>query len=288
MKYINNLEEISPQYQYYIFDVWGVVHDGQNAYEGALRAIKKLRHENKKICFLSNAPRRSFKIAKVLEKFGITSDLYDFIMSSGEATFQYLKKNQENNYQNYQKKYFYIGPPKDIDLLDDLEYELTNDASEADFAITTGFDNDNSTIDEKLPQIKAALANNLELICVNPDMIVVRQNGQEMLCAGVIGKKYLDLGGKVKYFGKPYDEVYKVTCELFDENIDKKQILAIGDGLETDIKGANAFNIDSLLLTGGILSNKINNNNHQDQLLVDLKKYCDIYLAQPNYVTKFL
>lgn len=288
MKYINNINEISNDYQYYIFDVWGVVHDGQTAYDGAIKAIKELRAKNKKICFLSNAPRRAFKVENILQKFGITTDLYDFVMSSGEATYLFLEENQNNNYQQYGQKYFYIGPQKDIDLLEGLNYQITNNASEADFAITTGFDDDHSTIEEKLPQIKDAIANNLKLICVNPDLIVIRQSGLEMLCAGVIAKEYLKLGGQVQYFGKPFDEVYKTTCKLFGSNIKKSEILAIGDGLETDIKGANDFGIDNLLLTGGILANKINNNLDSSQLIVELNNICDNYQTYPSYVTKFL
>lgn len=288
MQYINQLSDISDQYQYYIFDIWGVVHDGNAPYKGAAKAIKKLKEQNKRICFLSNAPRRATKVAKVLEKFSITPDLYDFAMSSGEATYLYLEQNQKNNFSQYGQKYFYIGPEKDIDLLDGLNYQITNDATQADFAITTGFDHDKSTIDEKLPQIKAALDNNLKMICVNPDLIVVRQNGSEMLCAGVIAKKYAELGGHVKYFGKPYEEVYKTTLSLFGADIDPKDILAVGDGLETDIKGANYYGIDNLLLSGGILSNTVDNNAEPSKLAVEIKKVCDTYKSHPTYLTKFL
>lgn len=288
MKYINNISEISDQYQYYIFDIWGVIHDGNEAYQGAIKAIKELKSQNKKICFLSNAPRRSTKVAKVLEKFGITPDLYDFAMSSGEATYSFLEKNQEDNYSSYGQKYFYIGPQKDVDLLDGLNYQITENAEEADFALTTGFNNDQSTIEEKLPQINAAIKNNLKMICVNPDMIVVRQNGTQMLCAGRIAAEFKKLGGEVTYFGKPHEAAYTTTLNLFGKNIDRKEILAIGDSLETDITGANNLGIDNLLLTGGILSNQVNNNLDSAQLEVEIKKICDINNTYSSYVTKFL
>jgi len=288
MNYINNLNEISDKYKYYIFDIWGVVHDGIEAYEGAAKAIRELKSQDKKICFLSNAPRRAAKVANVLATFGITPDLYDFAMSSGEATYLFLEENQKNNYSTYGQKYFYIGPQKDIDLLDGLDYQITHNADEADFALTTGFDNDTSTIEEKLPQIKDALKNNLKMICVNPDMIVVRQNGTQMLCAGRVASEYKKLGGEVKYFGKPYEEAYETTLKLFGQNIDKKEILAIGDSLETDIKGANNLGIDNLLLSGGILSNQINNDLDSSQLAVEIKNICDINKTYPSYLTKFL
>lgn len=256
MQFKNNLQEIANSYQYFIFDIWGVIHDGSQSYPNVIETISWLRAQNKKICFLSNAPRRADKAAKMLEKFGIFPNLYDFILTSGEATFIELKKNQENNFNKFGKKYFYIGPQKDIDLLAGLDYILVEDAAAADFAITTGFDHDNSVIDEKLPQIQQAKKFNLDLICVNPDLIVVKQSGLEMLCAGIIAKEYQKLGGKVHYFGKPYNLVYKIVCENFNNN-NNSQIIAIGDALETDIKGAVNAGIDSVLITGGILSNQL-------------------------------
>lgn len=288
MNYISNIKEISKNYDYFIFDIWGVIHDGSSVYNGALEAIQFLRSENKKICFLSNAPRRAHKIAKVLNDFGITSDLYDFIISSGEATYIDLEQNQISGFKNYQKNYLYIGPKKDIDLLDGLEYKLVQNAKDADFAITTGFDKDNSTIEEKLPQIIDAKNHNLELICVNPDMIVVKKTGEEMLCAGVIAKYYKQIGGRVVYYGKPFKSVYEISCKLFGENINKSRILAIGDGLETDISGANDFGIDSLLITGGILSNLIDNNLPEKEFTVELIKICSKYNSSPKLFTKFL
>jgi len=288
MQYINKLSEISDQYQYYIFDIWGVVHDGNEAYEGAVKVIKELKSQNKRICFLSNAPRRASKVAKVLEKFGVTPDLYDFAMSSGEATYLHLEENQKNNYAVYGQKYFYIGPEKDLDLLDGLDYQITDDATDADFALATGFDNDSSTIEEKLPQLNAAIKSNLKMICVNPDLIVVRQNGTQMLCAGELAKKYKELGGEVTFFGKPHKAAYTATISLFGEDIDKTKMLAIGDSLETDIKGANDFGFDNLLLSGGILSNQVDNGLDSSQLQVKIAKICDSYKTYPSYLTKFL
>lgn len=256
MQFKNNIREFVDLYDYFIFDVWGVVHDGSAAYSGVVEAIDFLRQKNKKICFLSNAPRRAFKVGEVLKKYGISSDFYDFILTSGEALYRDLEKNQQRNFDQFGKKYFYIGPQKDLDLLDGLAYEITQSAKQASFAITTGFDHDESTLAEKMPQLLAAKDANLTLICANPDLIVVKQNGKELLCAGVLAKEYKKLGGTVIYYGKPYSSVYETVCKIFD-CFDKNKMVAIGDGLETDIQGANDFGIDSILITGGILSNQL-------------------------------
>lgn len=248
MQFKNNIREFADSYEYFIFDVWGVIHDGTTAYPGAIDAIKFLRQKNKKICFLSNAPRRAQKVAAMLGKFGVTPDLYDFVLSSGEAAFLALQAQAG-------KKYFYIGPEKDIDLLQGLnDYQITENASEASFAITTGFDDVDSVLEEKMPHLREAKKNNLEMICVNPDMLVVKQDGREQLCAGVLASEYAKMGGKVSYYGKPFAEVYKMVLQIFGTS-EKNKILAIGDGLPTDIKGAVDFEIDNVLVTHGILKN---------------------------------
>lgn len=283
MNFISSIKEISPLYDYFIFDVWGVVHDGTTAYPGAVAAISFLRKEGKKICFLSNAPRRASKVAAILQKFGITPDLYDFVMSSGEATYLDLEKNQKNGFKDFGHNYFYIGPKKDIDLLDGLDYKRVETAAEADFAVTTGFDGDDSKLAEKLPQALEAKKYNLRLICVNPDMIVVKQNGQEMICAGALALEYKKLGGEVIYYGKPFKSVYKMVCEIFNHPENEKMIM-VGDGMETDIKGAGDFGIDSLLITGGILSNTLEINYQQTADRGKLEKICDQHQTFPKFV----
>ena len=287
MKLISGIKEISSNYSHFIFDVWGVIHDGTNAYPKAVEAIRFLRKQGKKICFLSNAPRRASKVADVLKKFGITPDLYDFILTSGEATFLNLQKNQHENFKKFGQKYFYIGPQKDIDLLNGLNYQQAEEAAVADFVINTGFEDENSQLAEKLPQMLEAKKFNLPMICVNPDLIVVKQNGVEMICAGALAAEYQRHGGEVFYFGKPFLAVYKMVCEIFGEG-NKAKFLAIGDGLETDIRGANDFGIDSILISGGILANQLEIKFWQDPDMEKLTKICHQHQAIPQFVTSNL
>ncbi|NBV06942.1 MAG: TIGR01459 family HAD-type hydrolase [Proteobacteria bacterium] len=256
MQFKNNIRELADLYDYFIFDIWGVIHDGSTAYKGVAEAISFLRAKNKKICFLSNAPRRAHKVAAVLKNFGITSDLYDFILTSGEAAYLDFAKNAQENFVNFGRNYFYIGPEKDIDLLQGLDYKMVTDAALASVAITTGFDNDNSVLEEKMPQLFEAKKFNLPLVCVNPDLIVVKQNGSELICAGALALEYKKMDGRVLYYGKPFPKVYEMVCEMFD-CLKSDKIIAVGDGMETDIKGAVDFGIDCALVTGGILSKQL-------------------------------
>ena len=248
-----------------------------------VEAIAFLRKKNKKICFLSNAPRRAVKVAAVLQGYGITPDLYDFILTSGEAAYLDLEKNQKNGFKDFGQNYLYIGPEKDLDLLNGLDYKRVEKAADANVAIVTGFDGDYSTLEEKLPQIIDAKNFNLPMICVNPDLLVIKQSGLELLCAGVIAEEYKKMGGQVSYYGKPYETVYKMVCEIFN-NQDTSKFLAIGDALETDIKGATNFGIDSVLITGGILSNILGVKYGQVADKTKLEAVCKKHQLSPKFV----
>lgn len=291
-----NITEIAKDYQYFILDIWGVIHDGNRLYPDVIKRLQYLRSLGKKICFLSNAPRRASKVAEVLNNFGITKDLYDFIITSGEATYLFLQDNRINsdklhNLVGINSKpsysYYYIGPKKDADLLNGLGYLPSKDASKVDFVVATGFDNDFSTIEEKLPQLLEARKYNLTMICVNPDLIVVRQNGMEMICAGLLALEYQKIGGRVAYFGKPYNLVYEQVFKLFfieDKTKVATKILAVGDGIETDILGANNNNIDSALIAGGILANELGIKHGELPNLDLIQKICDKYRSYPKFL----
>lgn len=283
MNFISSIKQISKLYDYFIFDVWGVIHDGNELYPQVIETLDFLRNQGKKICFLSNAPRRADMVANVLQNFGIDKKLYDFVLTSGEAAFLDLEKNQKNDFKDFGRNYFYIGPQKDINLLQGLDYIKTEEASKANFVITTGFDNDHSILEEKLPQMMEAKRFNLPMICVNPDLMVVRQNGNKMICAGVLAEEYKKVGGIVSYYGKPFTAVYKMVCEIFNSN-QTNRMITIGDGIETDIKGANDFGIDSILITGGILSDSLGIKFWQDANQDHLKSICNSYQIFPKFI----
>lgn len=277
MIFKDNLLEIYQDYTHFIIDIWGVIHDGTEIYPGVIKNLQKIRETGKKICFLSNAPRRSIKAEILLNNFGITKDLYDFVLTSGEATYLYLQENQ-----NLDRKYFYMGPDKDLDLLDGLDYQMTK-MSESKFIINTGLGDDFLTVESRQKDLEGGIKYNLPMICVNPDLIVVKQSGLTILCAGLLARKYQEMGGEVMYFGKPYKPVYDKVKKIFNAKQDDK-FLAIGDGIETDIKGANDNNIDSVLIAGGILGKKLNVKYRQLPKLEDMKEVCKEYDIRPKFV----
>ena len=276
---ISGISSIIDKYQYFILDIWGVIHDGTALYPQVLETLQYLKQAKKTVCLLSNAPRRAHIVVDFLTKMGISSDLYSFVLTSGEAVYLDLQHNQQNGFINFQQKY--AGPLKDQDLLNGLNYQQT-DVSLANFILNTGFDNDYSILQEKLPLLKKAKERDLPMICANPDLMVVKQTGQKIICAGVMAQYYQSLGGKVFYYGKPLVKVYEILHNLL-EKPNKSSIVAVGDGLETDILGANSFQIASLLVTGGILTHELKSSFCQQVHLDKIKNVCQKYSAIPNY-----
>lgn len=285
-KQINGISPLLLKYDYFIVDVWGVIHDGNDLYDGVLDTIKLIKKSNKKLCFLSNAPRRASRLAFQFKNLGIEEELYDFIVTSGEITFNFLKENQDRNFKDFGNEYFYIGPDRDSDLLEGLNYKKVDSVRNASFVFVTGFDNDNSTIDEKLPYIIEAKKQNLKMICANPDLKVVRKSGCEVICAGALAKYYSEeLGGDVIYFGKPYYEAYELVLKkFFLEEKDKHKIIAVGDVIETDIAGANNAKIDSLLVLNGVYHGKFGLLESKNLNKQPLLKICKKYQSFPNYI----
>jgi len=174
----------------------------------------------------------------------------------------------------YNLHYYYLGPGKDEDVLSDvLHIARVRDAAEADFILCTGYQFDGQPHEEIIPVLQQLLP--LPLLCVNPDMEVVKQDGSHMLCAGAVAAAYTALGGKSAYIGKPFPEVYAVAQGLLEG-----RVLCVGDNPATDIKGAGDAGLDSLLITGGVLSVRYGSNITE----ADAREICRIAGVNPTHV----
>ena len=238
------LSSIVDNYQLFYIDLWGVVHNGVSLHEKAINTLKEITKKDKEYVLLTNAPRPNSAVKIFLEKMGMEKEIRDHVYTSGEAALNYLNKNHFND------KFFHIGPPRDFDLFKDFKQNKSEKILESKYILCTGlYDN----YDRELTYYKNLLEKYIDkkMICTNPDLIVDRGNQRE-LCAGSIAMVFEKMGGNVIYFGKPYPEVYNQSIE--NKN---KKILSIGDNLNTDIKGANLLNYDSLIISNGIHKNEI-------------------------------
>ena len=257
------LKAIADSYELFYIDLWGVVHNGINLHDEAINVLKQISKKNKDYVLLTNAPRPNSTVKKFLEKMGMEKEMRDHVFTSGEASLNYLKKNFLD------KTFFHVGPPRDFDLFKDFEKNKSSNIEKAEYILCTGLLDDH---DKDLVFYKDLFEKHLKkkMVCTNPDLIVDRGNAREF-CAGSVAMVFEKMGGNVVYFGKPYSEVYNQSID----NKDKK-ILSIGDNLNTDIKGANLLNYDSLIISNGIHKREIKENG--------IEKTAKSYEAICNYI----
>ena len=239
------LSSIAQNYGVFFIDLWGVVHNGISLHNEAVNVLNQLQKNNKEYVLLTNAPRPSETVKVFLQKMGLNESIRNHVFSSGEAALNYLKNNLSS------QKFYHVGPVRDFDLFKIFENNKTKNMDDFDYFLCTGLFDEHS---EDLNYYKNLFENkiNKKMICTNPDLIVDRGDKRE-LCAGSVAMIFEKMGGEVIYFGKPYPEVYKQSI-----NNKNKKVLCIGDNLNTDIKGANLLNYDSLLIADGIHKKEIN------------------------------
>jgi len=241
---------LAENYDGFIVDLWGVVHDGVKPYPGVLDCLARLRAAGKPVVFLSNAPRRPSGIAQTLTGMGVTRDYYSAIMSSGEAVYLGLR-DRVDEFARLGQRLYHLGPTRDRDVFDTLGYVEAVDPADADFILNTGPDDILGPQDPELyaPVLKAGLKAKIPMVCANPDFEVVR-DGQRIICAGLLAEFYKADGGVVIQRGKPDPAIYTPTLDLLGTR--RERTLAVGDSLRTDIAGAQAAGIDSLWVLSGI------------------------------------
>ena len=242
------LASLAPKYDALICDVWGVVHNGREAYPGVVDCLMRFRRQGV-VLLLSNAPRPSDPIRAQLAGLGVPPDAYDTIVTSGDLTRQHLATQAADGVF----RIHHLGPDRDLPLFEGLAVERVA-MKDAQAIVCTGpFDDTREGPDDYHDYWREGLTRALPFYCANPDLVV--QRGDEMIyCAGALAQEYERQGGKVLYLGKPHLPVYDFVERRLNETraIPKTKWLAVGDGLKTDILGAKRAGIDALLITGGI------------------------------------
>ncbi|MEE8332983.1 MAG: TIGR01459 family HAD-type hydrolase [Alphaproteobacteria bacterium] len=247
---IDGIGALASSYQAVIIDLWGVIHDGVKLYPGVADTLRALSDAAIPYAMLTNAPRRADAIGAMMDRMGLAPDLRPHVMSSGEATFLGLKDRRDDWYDGTGRRYLHIGPGRDRGLFEGLEVEQAADVADAGLIVNTGPWEDNETVADYEEQLAEGARRGLKMVCANPDLEVIR-GGTRIICAGALAKRYEELGGDVLYYGKPYPPIYRMClAQLGGPPPDR--VLAIGDSLLTDIAGATAMGMDSLLVIGGI------------------------------------
>ena len=254
IRQIAGLSEISDRYDVILCDIWGVLHNGVASFAQASEALVSFRRRGGAVILISNAPRPSPPIARQVLKLGVSPDAFDGVVTSGDVTIGLMEQQGGD-------RVLHIGPERDLTLLDavaDANGARPSLVSleDAQYALCTGLRNDEAeTLEDYEPELRAMAIRDMAMICANPD-IVIHRGDTLIYCAGALARRYEEFGGSVVYAGKPYALIYDQALSLAEhirgEPIGKPRVLAIGDGMRTDVTGAARAGLDVLFVTGGI------------------------------------
>jgi len=200
---------LADRYDGFILDLWGVLHDGQHPLPGAVDALERLHGAGKHIVILSNAPRRAAAVIQRIAEIGIRPGLYDALLSSGEATWNWL----DGDGKRLGKRLYPIMAARDDNMLEGLPVEVVQDIEAADFILNTGVESAADKVEDFEAALVAGVGRGLPMVCANPDLMVIH-GGKAEICAGAVALRYEQLGGKVHYFGKPHRPIYDSCFEL--------------------------------------------------------------------------
>ncbi len=242
---------MAERYDGFILDLWGVIHDGVNAFPHAVDTLRHLRETGKRTLLLSNVPRPNDAVQTMMRRMGIEDALYTDIMTSGEAVRRSLISPPDLWWTQLGTRMYHLGPERDRPVYDGLPIAVVARPADADFVLNTGPDDHRnpSELGEFEADLRECAAHGLKMICANPDLVVIR-GGVRVLCAGSLAVRYRELGGDVRSLGKPEPAVYQPVLQQLGLSPDR--VLAVGDSLHTDIAGAAGVGIASCWVLDGI------------------------------------
>ena len=248
------LRHIIDQYECILCDVWGVLHNGKAIWEDAANALRQAREAGLPVVMITNAPRPQGPVLKQLANMSCPEGVFDELVTSGDVTRALI--NQLDG------PIYHIGPERDYTLYEGLDVSFSNPEEASGIVCTGLFDDYNEHPTEYVDRFKTYVDLGLPLICANPD-IVVEVVDRLLWCAGALAREYDQLGGETRIVGKPYAPIYEVALghaeRISGKSLDRKRVLAIGDGLPTDIKGAAENQLNALFITNGIHANEYTN-----------------------------
>lgn len=280
---IDSLADIANRYDVLLVDLWGCVHNGVTAFPEAVAALKGFRQGGGTVVLLTNAPRSRHEVSKQIVRFGIPEEAYDTIATSGDSARAAMFRGAVG------EKVWFMGEPQDesffapLELVDDPVNIQRVELDKADGIVCCGPFNPTADPAENRPQFLYAKQMGLKLLCANPDIVVDRGDSREW-CAGALAALYTEMGGESLYFGKPHPPIYDLArrrLASLGKDADASRMLAIGDGIQTDISGAMGEDIDSLFISGGLAKTETKTSHQPDPEALEV--YLSKEKASPTY-----
>ena len=253
-KFCAGISDISDSYSGFIIGEWGVLHDGEKFFDGVIECLTELKDRQKQVIILTNSGRRSEQDSERLKDLGISDDLYNYIITSGEITWQGLNNQSDGYFKSIGKKCVLINKKEDSSIVENLGIEIVDNPKEATFLLIAGVDAPSKTIEDYEPLLKQCARYNLKAICANPDSLGML-GAINIFGPGTLAMRYKDFGGIVEYVGKPHSMIFQHCIKLLQErDVYPGQTVVIGDAMAHDILGGMLVNIDTCLVKRGIHS----------------------------------
>lgn len=267
---IDALTDVCGNYDLILCDVWGVLHNGVDPFPLAGEALTKAREGGTSVVLITNSPRPQDGVIAQLELIGVPGSAFDRIVTSGDVTRHLIAEGPD--------KVFLLGPERDMPLFDGLDVEVVGEADATSIVCTGFFDDETEQPEDYRDMLAGFISRDVPLICANPDLIVER--GHKLVpCAGAVAALYKEMGGETRIAGKPHAPIYREAMAVAEQvrgPIDRSRVMAIGDGMPTDVKGALDAGLDLLYISAGI---------HAAEYMVGGKTdedALDAYLAREN------
>ena len=258
MEHLPGFAPLAERYDGFILDLWGVIHDGVNAFPHAVDCLARLREAGKRTLLLSNVPRPNNAAQDLMRRMGIPDDLYTDILTSGEAVRRCLQDPPDLWWAELGERVYHLGPERDRGVMEGLPLIKVAEPADANFVLNTGPDDHRNPTDmaEFEDVLEDCARHHLPMICANPDLQVIR-GGVRVLCAGSLAVRYQELGGDVRSIGKPDPAIYQPVLQSLGLPVER--VLAVGDALHTDIAGAAGVDIASCWVLSGIHGDALSN-----------------------------
>jgi HAD superfamily hydrolase (TIGR01459 family) len=247
--FIERFEPLARDYDVLLCDVWGVIHNGMAAFAPACEALTRFRARGGTAILITNAPRPGDAVARILDRLKVPRQAYDAIVSSGDVTRGIVASRRG-------QRVFHLGPQRDVPIFAGLDVDFVP-LETADYVVCSGLFDDTVETPETYRDMLAKMrSRSLFMVCANPDIVVER--GETLVfCAGALADAYAALGGEVLYCGKPHAPIYQAALAAAEAArggvaVPRRRVLAVGDSVRTDLKGAAAFGLDSVFVTSGI------------------------------------
>jgi len=269
---LHSLAEVEGRYRAAFVDLWGCLHNGYHPFPEAVSALERFRASGGKVLLLTNSPRPRPSVIRQLDKIGVPRALYDDVAASGDASQYSLAVGDVGT------RVYHLGPERDLGFFEGLPEDVLKGRKiervpldEAEGIVCTGFfDDDTETPDDYRATLLYAKNKGLKLLCTNPD-VIVDKGDKRIYCAGALARAYEEIGGQSLYFGKPHPAIYDLARNRLARiaDVEDAEILCIGDGINTDIRGAIAEDLDSLFITGGLAARETGTDGQPDRAKLD-------------------